>query len=36
MDDGKELKLQGEKIKREKISNTWVRQLVAIQDVKKK
>ena len=36
VDDGEELKLQGEKIKRAKNSNTWVQQqLVAIEDVKK-
>ena len=36
VDDGEELKLQGEKLKRAKTSNTWVRQLVAMEDVKKK
>ena len=35
VDDGKELKLHGEKVKREKTLNTWVLQLVAMQDVKK-
>ena len=36
VDDGEELKLQGEKVKRAKTSNTWVQQLVAMEDVKKK
>ena len=36
VDDGEELKLQGEKVKRAKISNTLVRQLVAMEDVKRK
>ena len=36
VDDGKELKLQGEKVKRAKTLNTWVKQLVAMEDVKKK
>ena len=35
VDNGEELKLQGEKVKGRKTSNTWVRQLVAIEDVKK-
>ena len=36
VDDGEELKLQGEKVKRAKTSNTWVQQLVTMEDVKKK
>ena len=38
MDDGEELKLQGEKgIESEKLQiYTWIRQLVAMEDVKKK
>ena len=36
VDDGEELKLQGEKLKRAKTSNTWVQQLVAMEDVKNK
>ena len=36
VDDGEELKLQGEKLKRAKISNIWVQQLVAMDDVRKK
>ena len=34
--DGEELKHPGEKVKRAKTSNTWVRQLIAMEDVKKK
>ena len=30
VDDGEELKLQGEKVKRAKTLNTWVQQLVAM------
>ena len=29
-DDGEELKMQGEKVNRAKTSNTWVKQLVAM------
>ena len=36
VDDGEELKLQRVKLKRAKTSNTWVRQLVSMEDVKKK
>ena len=36
VDDGEELKLQGENVKKKKNSNTWVQQLVAMEDVKKK
>ena len=36
VDDGEELKLQGEKVKRAKTLNTWVRQFVAVEDVKEK
>ena len=36
VDDGEELKLQGENVRERKILNTCVRQLVAIEDVKKK
>ena len=36
VDDGEELKLQGKKLKRTKISNIWVRQLVAMEKVRKK
>ena len=36
VDDRKELKLQGEKVKRAKTSHTWLRQLVAMENMKKK
>ena len=36
VDDGEKSKLQGEKKKRAKTSNTWVRQLVEMEDEKKK
>ena len=36
MDDGEELKLQGVKERERKTLNTRVRQLVAMEDVKKK
>ena len=36
VDDGEELKLQGEKVKKAKTSNTWGQQLVMMEDVKKK
>ena len=35
VDDREELKLQGEKVKRANTSNTWVRQLVAMKEVRK-
>ena len=36
VDGGEELKLQEQKVKRAKTSNTWIQQLVAMEDVKKK
>ena len=36
VDDGEELKLEGEKVKREKTSNTWVPRLVSMEDLKNK
>ena len=36
VDDGEELKLQREKLKRAKNCKYWVRQLVAMEDVRKK
>ena len=36
VDDGEELKLQGKELKRAKISNIWVRQLVTMEDVRRR